>query len=520
MSDIVLVYPRTGLDVKKVSVGLPLPLLAIASELYPEFSVKIIDQRINDDWERELIAEIKTKPLCVGITAMTGHQIFHGLKASKIVHDHAHGIPVVWGGMHVTLTPSQSIAHPLVDILVKGDGEWAFRDLVRALADKRSLEQVGGLYYKEEGKVRITPEGPSLVLDQTLPYPFDLIDIEQYVSPGEYLFPGIKRVLPFMGSRGCPFKCTFCSEPALTKVYKMMKPELIYERTSDMVHRFNLDMILFYDEEFFVNTKWATRIAELINGEFKWWTQTRANDLLKVDLKKIERGGMYVTAPGLESGSNRILQFIKKKETVEEYHEANRKLAQTGILAMYNLMMGFPSETKEELYETIDFGMQLLKTNPRAYIHSLSLFTPLPGTELIEQSRAYGYNPPEDLESWIETSRHNFVTPWLKDNLEMYLNLAYTSKFVGPRAGMMAQRYRLIPSFAFKLFDRIVQRRWRKRKFQQTWDVKVLRFLHKRFINPVLTRAGSNASDKLQSNPAIALPKSPEKSKETYAASN
>ena len=173
-------------------------------------------------------------------------------------------------------------------------------------------------------------------------------------------------------------------------------------------------MILFYDEEFFVNAKWATRVAELINGEFKWWTQTRANDLLRVDLKKMERCGLYVTAPGLESGSDRILKFIKKKESVKEYLEANRRLSETGILAMYNLMMGFPGETKEELYETVDFAMKLIKENPRAYIHPLSLFTPLPGTELTEQSKQWGYQEPQNLESWIETSRHNFVTPWLK----------------------------------------------------------------------------------------------------------
>ena len=509
MSDVILFYPRTGLDVKKVSVGLPLPLLAVASEIVRDFSVKIIDQRVDDDWANTLIEEVKKRPLCVGITAMTGHQIFHGLAASRIVREYGDGIPIVWGGMHVTLMAQQSIMHPLVDIVVKGDGEWAFRDLVRALADKRSVDTVGSIFWKDDGKVRMNPDGPSLILDQTLPYPFDLVNVENYVSPGEYLFPGLKRVLPFMGSRGCPFKCTFCSEPALTKVYKMMKPEIIYERTSTMAKRFNLDMILFYDEEFFVNTKWATRVAELINGEFKWWTQTRANDLLRVDLKKLERCGLYVTVPGLESGSNRVLEFIKKKETVGEYLEANRRLAQTGILVMYNLMMGFPGETREEVYETLDFAIQLMKDNPKSYIHSLSLLTILPGTELFEQSKQWGYVPPGDLESWTETSRHNIVNPWLKDNMEMYVNLAYTSKFVGPRAKMMAQKYWYIPPFAFDIYDRVIRRRWRKRMFKNSWDVKLLRFLHKTFVNPVLTRPKPSVGEKVQGGRQLAGPAKP-----------
>lgn len=497
MSDVVLFYPRTGLDVKKVSIGLPLSLLTISSEIVDEFSVKIIDQRVHKNWEQDLIDELKTKPLCVGITAMTGHQIFHGLHASRIVREYSDGVPVVWGGMHVTLTADQSIKHPLVDIIVKGDGEWVFRDLVRALAAKKPLESVGGIYWKKNGQIQINPEAPSLVLDQTLPYPFELVDVENYVAPGEYLFPGIKRVLPFMGSRGCPFKCTFCSEPALTKIYKMMKPELIYERTSHMAEKFNLDMVLFYDEEFFVNAKWATRVSELIDGKFKWWTQTRANDLLRVDLNKLERTGLYVTAPGLESGSNRILQFIKKKETVEEYHEVNKRLAKTDIQVIYNLMMGFPGESLEELYETIDFAMALIKENPKAYIHSLSLFTPLPGTELTEQSKAWGYKVPEDLESWIETSRHNLNTPWIKDKLDLYLNLAYTSKFVGRAAKMTLQQYRWIPPFIFDFYSWLIQHRWKKRKFKNTWDVKLIRFVHKRVVNPILTLSQkSHASER------------------------
>ena len=498
MSDVVLFYPRTGLDVKKVSVGLPLPLLTIASELHQDFSIKIIDQRVDAHWEQTLINELKTKPLCFGVTAMTGHQIFHGLAASRIVREYSEGVKIVWGGMHVTLTPDESIKHPLVDIVVKGDGEWVFRDLVRALKAGTSLDEVGGLYWKKNGEVKVNSCGLSVVLDQTLAYPFHLINIEDYVEPGEYLYPGVKRVLPFMGSRGCPFKCTFCSEPVLTKVYKMMKPELVHERTAYMADKFKLDMILFYDEEFFVNARWATKIAELIDGKFKWWTQTRANDLLKVDLQKMEKCGLYAIAPGLESGSDRILKFIKKEETVKEYREANHRLSKTGIQVTYNMMMGFPTETLDELYETVDFTMELMKTNPNAYVNSLSPFTPLPGTELTEQSKQFGFVKPNHLEGWIETSRHNLKTPWLDKNIEMYRSLSYTSKFIGRRAQMALQTYWWIPKFIFNFYSWLIQRRYRRRNFRETWDVKFIQFVHKNVVNPVLNLS------KLKENSSVA----------------
>src|SRR3989338_1406265 len=109
MSDVVLFYPRTGLDVKKVSIGLPLSLLTIASEIVGEFSIKIIDQRVHKNWEQDLINELKTKPLCVGITAMTGHQIFHGLEVCRTVKEYSEDVSTVWGGIHVTLTPAESM---------------------------------------------------------------------------------------------------------------------------------------------------------------------------------------------------------------------------------------------------------------------------------------------------------------------------------------------------------------------------------------------------------------------------
>lgn len=485
MSDVVIIYPRTGFDTKHVSITLPLAVLSACSGLIGEFKVKIIDQRIFDDWEQILEKELKTKPLCVALSSMTGSQIFYALQVSRYVKEDHPEIPIVWGGMHPTLMAEQTLKHPDIDFIIVGEGEIAFRNLVRELAGKKQFEKVGGLAWKDkEGTIHINPEGELPDLNQLPPIPYDLVNIEDYTTPTQYLFPTVKRLLPFQGSRGCPYKCTFCSEPALTRTYRMMKPELFIERTMELVHRYNLNHITFYDEEFFVNPKWATRIAELINGQYTWWVQSRADDMLKVDLKKMEKYGMLVVAPGIESGSNRILKWINKNETVDQFIECNQRLAQTSIIPQYNLIIGFPSETTEEVNETIDLTLKLLEDNPRAIINSFSPFTPLPGTKLLEISRnEYGFKEPEKLEGWIHIARRRLPTPWMHEKLDMYQNLMYTSVFMN-NAKRFAQAYWWAPTFVFDLYSKLILHRWKNHKYKNSLDIKIARLIH-RLYSPV-----------------------------------
>lgn len=118
MSEIVLIYPKTGFDIKGVSIDLPLSLLAISSTIIDKYSVRIIDQRIDKNWQRTLINELKFNPICVGITSMTGPQINYALEAAQIVRDTSHDIKIVWGGVHATLLPEQTLLDKRVDIVV------------------------------------------------------------------------------------------------------------------------------------------------------------------------------------------------------------------------------------------------------------------------------------------------------------------------------------------------------------------------------------------------------------------
>jgi radical SAM superfamily enzyme YgiQ (UPF0313 family) len=465
----------------------------------PEYSVKIIDQRTNPDWERDLKEVLTQNPLCVGVTTLTGTQIYYALKTSHFIRQHSPETPIVWGGMHVTTTEDQVIRHPLVDYAIKGEGEHAFPMLVRALDGKLPVEDVPSLYWKTtDGEIEFNGAGAEVDLNALPPLPYDLVDIEQYVAPTSYLYDGITRLLPFEGSRGCPFLCNYCSEPALTKTYRMMKPELFVERCMAMVTRYNLDHVTFFDDEFFVNKTWATNVAKLINGQFTWWCQTRANDLLKVDLKLLEKCGMMIVAPGLESGSDKVLRDIKKSEKVQHYIEANRKLAETSIVPQYNFMMGFPTEDYDDLYKTIDLILQLREENPRTVVNQISTLTPLPGTEIYGDAvTKYGFEAPKSIEDWISVNRHAVVTPWVKAKpgmAETLQHLMYTSYFINT-AKRYAKKFWWIPSFGFDLYSKLVIWRWQRRKFKDSLDIKILRFIHKHFINPAQSEQRRDLSE-------------------------
>jgi len=398
--------------------------------------------------------------------------------------------------MHPTLAAAQTIAKPYIDFVIRGEGEESARRLARILSRHgNGFEEVSGLAWKKNGQIFATPQGGPLDLDRLPPIPWRMVAVEEYVSPAHFMFEGVRRLLPFQGSRGCPFKCTFCSEPALTQRYRMMRPAKIVEECLEMTARYRLDHVVFFDEEFFVNRRWAMEIAEAIGGRFTWWAQTRAEDLLHVDLKKLERCGLRVVAPGLESGSDRVLGYIKKRETVADYKKANALLAQTRIQTEYNFIIGYPTETARELGETVDLVLDLLEANPRATVNHLGPLTPLPGTELLDQvKKEHGFSEPSRLEGWIQWTRGRQEKPWLDPaRLKTIRFLYYTSYFLCS-AGRLADKLG-IPRWIFRIYGATIRWRWRRKFFWMAWEIPFLRLLFRWFVNPVDYRLPENYGD-------------------------
>jgi len=140
-TDVVLVYPKTGQDFG-ATIAPPHGLLAIAAPLFKKgYKIKIIDQRIDFNWKNNLIDALQSKPLCVGISAMTGTQIYFAYEIAQLIRKHTNGkIPIVWGGPHPSILPEQTLEDEDVDIVCIGEGDITFLELVEAIQSRNSLK--------------------------------------------------------------------------------------------------------------------------------------------------------------------------------------------------------------------------------------------------------------------------------------------------------------------------------------------------------------------------------------------
>lgn len=181
MDTIVLFNPKAGDEYPGV-IRLPLALLCISSLIHKRYKIKIVDSRVEIDWEQKFRRLIQNEPLCVGITSMTGEQIHNGLFASKIIKEYNKEIPVIWGGTHPTLLPEQTLENEYVDVIVRGEGEKTFQELVDALASGSPLKDIRGISFKEDCRIRHNKGRDYLNLNELPDLPYHLVNMECYVN--------------------------------------------------------------------------------------------------------------------------------------------------------------------------------------------------------------------------------------------------------------------------------------------------------------------------------------------------
>lgn len=469
MKRIILVFPKTGFDSVRRAVDLPLSLLSIASTVYRDFEVKIIDQRIDGAWRKKLLSELEKNPLCVGISAMTGSQIAYGLEIARITREYVARskteTKIIWGGIHGTLLPEQTIQNENIDILVVGEGEITFRELLCALSVKSSLHDIKGIVFKDNGRIIVNPERERMNLEELPELPYDLVDIEDYVHSKSMITDKVNRVLPFISSRGCPYQCTYCCNPRLSALrWRTLTAEKTYEITKSLVTRYSLDGIVFHDENFLSDPERAMKIAGLINNQFTWSFQGRMDSLLTVDVEKLYDMGLRMVQPGIESGSDRILKLVKKGEERSVMDSANKKLAKTRIIPVYNFMIGFPGEEYDELMETVDFALKLLEDNENVEIAGFYILVPYPGTEIFNIALEEGFQPPSCLEEWAKFDRQHNDTPWIKNKINLLNNIMMSSKLLDGKR--MAKLFGIKPlMLPLKILGWYYRDQWKKHQF-------------------------------------------------------
>ncbi len=443
-ADIVLMYPKTGLDVGGHTVAPPHSLLAVAAPLHREGrKIKIIDMRRDYQWRDTLSKSIGRETICIGISTMTGTQLHFAILMAKEARKLTDGrIPIVWGGPHPSILPEQTAKSDLVDVVVVGEGDITFPELVEAMENKQPLENIKGLAFKNDGNVVLTEPRPFINLDTLLPVPWDIINVEDYINEDNYFLKNSPRTLDIgQTSRGCPHKCGFCcASSILEKKWRGMSVERAVEAIKEPAKRFNLTGVWIRDDEFYVNRKRAFSICEQIvrsEKNLSWYaTGSRVDDFNKFtdeQLDLIRKSGGRITKFGAESGSDRILDLINKGFHTEDIIKANIRCKEHGIIPAYSFIVGFPTETFEEINNTIELAFRLQRENPAAQLETFPTYTAFPRTPMWPLALSEGLRPPDRMEGWVDWIMDDYdlegmQIPWYNRHERKWIgNISYLS---------------------------------------------------------------------------------------------
>ncbi len=418
MPEVVLFQPALGYWEYFVR-DVPISLLAVARHVAPRHAVELVDGRI-PGWRERLAAALASRPRCLGITVKTGRPITFALEASAIARSVAPEVPIVWGGVHPSLLPEQTLAHPHVDVVVEGEAEETFRDLVEVFGSAApDLASVAGIWFRRDGEIVRTAARPVVSLNALTPLPYELVRFADYEGRSAL---GAARAGFFETGRGCPWTCHYCyNERFHDARWRPFKADKIVENLRHLRSFWDVSTLYFVDDSFFTDPKRPVTLAQaLLDGDHRltWRCEGCVHDLAKLgaaDLALIRRAGCDWVAMGVETGSARLRASYDKRLDVAELFEVNRRLGAAGIHANFNIMTGFLGETRDDLRATTRLALELLDANPAATVQSFQAAVPYPGTRYAATVEEAGHALPGQLEEWQRTNPEDWMrtVPWL-----------------------------------------------------------------------------------------------------------
>jgi len=454
--EILLVQPKAG-SWENLGIRPPDGLLTISAMPYNKgYNIKIVDLRLESDWRAAMKSHLEKNPLFVATSCMTGPQIAYALELSNFVKQHDKNIPVIWGGIHPTFNPHQTLENENIDVVVIDEGDLTFLELIEKFEANQSLKDVLGIGYKENGKIIINPGRPLIEDMDSLPnLPYELIDTKKYFG---FDAENGEASIALSTSRGCPFKCTFCYD---TKVFgnrfRAFSAKRTIEIIKNVVEKFRIKNIYFQDDNFCTDLKRYRDIVDLMiqeNLDIQWGILGVRMDTLKIMdhdlLTKTVKAGCTNLNSGLESGSDRILKLIKKGITVQLITDVNKKLSNYPFKAKYTFINGFPTETEEEIKDSVKLALRLVNDNKNAY-NTFNIYMPYPGVELWNLAKEHGMYEPKSLEEWVKVDQDNVFDnlPWLDNKRKnMIKNIVFTSNFSNKNI-----KYKISKRYLKLLFD-------------------------------------------------------------------
>jgi len=355
----------------------PLGLGYLVSSLRGHFGTDRFQFKVvNKNVESELA---NFRPEIVGITSVSQNYSI-AKQYAKITK--RKGIPVLIGGIHISMLPSSLT--PDMDVGIIGEGEKTIIDILNLFITrggliKEELSKIQGIVYGDDGgHLNITcKREPTIPLDQ-IPFPArDLFPIERH----SYLF----------SSRGCPFRCVFCASSRFWEKVRFFSAEYVVEEIKELTEKYGVKLISFYDDLMIADVKRLKKLVSLLQkenilGKVKFSLNARANLLTEEVVPLLKEMNVVSVGMGLESGNERVLRYLKGDHiSVADNRAAIGILKKYHIAANASFVIGSPDETEEEILDTFRF----IKTSGLNFVDTYVL-TPFPGTPIWEYAKKIG----------------------------------------------------------------------------------------------------------------------------------
>ncbi len=345
--------------------------------------------RILKDLDQPVWQEIETvisrqSPDVVGISVITP-KYGSALNVGELVKRFDPDIPVVFGGVHPTVLPEETLKNEVVDFVVRGEGEYTFLHLVENI-DNDELDEIPGISYKKDGKILHNPNRPLIQNLDELPFPAKHLWLEK-----DKYYP--ENFGEICASRGCPYNCIFCASHKLWhRKVRYRSPENVVDEIKHTQESFGTYSFRTADDTFILNKKFVMDFCDLLIKEkldIAWKCSVKANLVTDEIIKKLKSAGCNLVFMGVEASNDETLKRIHKGITIEQVKKAN-KIFKANKMRSIQYFMIFPWETKEEIDNTISFIKGLY-----ADTTFIGVATPFPGTELHGMCKSKGLLPEE-----------------------------------------------------------------------------------------------------------------------------
>lgn len=379
---------------------LPLNLGYLSAVLRGEgFEIIVVDQfalRQNNEDISETIQ--KHKPDVLGVSLLTP-VVNSSLKLFTDLRQKMPHLKIVAGNIHASLFFEDMLVSKAVDFCVLQEGELSFMNLCKTLRDNGNLAEVSGIAYLQEGKCVVNKKQEVVADLDTLPLPaWDLFDLDFYRSAPMLGFDDI-RILPILGSRGCPYNCYYCSQDKVYTNFRKRKIKAIVDEMEFMVNTHQAKAFGFCDAYFPWDEQSCYEFCNLLKErdlKVKWVTETRVDKVNEKMLKAMREAGLHLIMYGIESGDQDVLDSVAKKADVSQAEKAVKWAKDAGVLVQGLFILGLPKDTEQSCQKTIDFA---LKIDPD--IAKFNLAIPYPGSAFYDEhgpKKQVG----EEFFSWVD----------------------------------------------------------------------------------------------------------------------